>query len=160
MAGDSITVALYSSSDAFDNRRQAGFRLPATRLRSDAEAGEQGGAMSEKFPNADQFEYRWVPYRTFDGHEGMIACWEQKRTLPLIDHERAKAKQSLTGDPMLAPPNSNYPAGSVVDWYCLACGSCFASHDEDSDCWRILRTEEELAEYDRCQEIADSIRHK
>lgn len=75
------------------------------------------------------------------------------------DHERARGQGSLRGDPLIAPPGSNYPAGYIYDYVCLACGSCFAAHGEDSDCWRILKSDEDLRRYDEAVEIADAIRY-
>jgi len=76
-----------------------------------------------------------------------------------IDIERAKKQGSLRGDPLIAPANSNYPEGSVVDYFCLACGSVMAAHDEDSDCWRVLKTPEELERYDAAKAICDEIEY-
>lgn len=76
-----------------------------------------------------------------------------------VDIERAKRQGNLRGDPLIAPAGSTYPKGEIVDYFCLACGMCFAAHDEYSDCWRVLKTEEELARYDAAKAICDEIEH-
>lgn len=74
-------------------------------------------------------------------------------------HERARAQGNLRGDALIAPPWSSYPAGSIYDYICLGCGDCRASHDEDSDCWRVLHSDADLARYDQAMEIADAIKY-
>lgn len=75
------------------------------------------------------------------------------------DIDRAKREGTLRGDPMIAPAWSNYPEGHIVDYFCLACGSTFAAHDDDSSCWRVLKTDEELARYDAATDICNEIRY-
>lgn len=81
-----------------------------------------------------------------------------RKLLDAVDHERARAQGNLFGDPVIASPNSNYPVGTIVDRLCLACGNCFAAHDEDNDCWRILKSVAQLAEYDAAQKVCDRIK--
>lgn len=74
-----------------------------------------------------------------------------------VDIERARRQGNLTGDPLIAPANSNYPEGSVVDYFCLACGLVMCAHDQDSSCWRALKSKGELARYDAAKKICDEI---
>jgi hypothetical protein len=78
---------------------------------------------------------------------------------PRIDIEQARRQGSLRGDPMIAPACSNYPEGKIIDYFCLACGRTFAGHDDDNDCWRVLKSEEELRRYDEAREICDRIKY-
>ena len=57
----------------------------------------------------------------------------------MIDVGRAVQQRSRVGDPLIAPSFSNYPAGSVVDHFCLVCGRCMAAHDWDDDCEVIIQ---------------------
>ena len=74
-----------------------------------------------------------------------------------IDVDRAKREGTLRGDPIIATACSNYPEGTIVDYYCLACGRVMAAHDEYEDCWRVLRSDEELARYDAAKAVCDEI---
>ncbi len=76
-----------------------------------------------------------------------------------IDVERARREGTLRGDPLIAPAHSNYPEGSIVDYFCLACGSVMCAHDENSDCWRVLKTAEELERYDAAKKICEDIEY-
>ena len=71
-------------------------------------------------------------------HEGRLVLGPHPGWPNKIDIPRAIATRSLAGEPMIAPPACNYPEGTVIDTFCLVCGSTFASHDEDSDCYLIV----------------------
>jgi len=59
---------------------------------------------------------------------------------------------------MIAPKGCNYPEGEIIDWICLGCGSSFAAHDENSECWRILKSKSELQRYDKAMKLCNKIR--
>jgi hypothetical protein len=56
----------------------------------------------------------------------------------VIDIDLAVKQRSIRGRPLIAADGSNYPAGYVVDYFCLVCGRVFAAHGDDSDCGRVV----------------------
>jgi hypothetical protein len=69
-----------------------------------------------------------------------------------INHELARAQGSLRGEPLVDSTEHIY------DYICLGCGFCMCAH-EDSDCWRILKSDEDLKRYDEARKVCDDIKY-